>query len=96
MKIKELYSGPEKWTKGVLARNAEGKQVDIKHPTAECFCIIGALKKCYASNIDDMQFQFAVAKIITELGPIDSLASWNDAPERTFEEVKALVERADV
>lgn len=41
-------------------------------------------------------FTEAWAKLEPLIGNAKSLAAWNDAPERTFEEVKAAFQKADL
>ena len=87
MKVRDLFSGPEKWTKGEWARDKEGRPTCSN---AFCWCLIGAIFHCYK----DEDYPEICEKIDNE--GIDNLMQWNDAPERKFEEVKELVERLDI
>lgn len=94
MKIKELLSGPEKWTKGHAAINAAGVAVSPYSADACCWCLIGALNKCYPDSPSperDRAFGLLIENFSTE-----PISIWNDAPERTFAEVKELVEKLDI
>jgi beta-galactosidase/beta-glucuronidase len=42
---RKLLSDRSKWTQNVFARNNEGREVDWRHPSACCWCVMGALKK---------------------------------------------------
>lgn len=93
MKIKELLTDESKWTKGAFARTIDNAQICSASQLAVCFCLQGAMFRCY-TILDE--FRVTRIKILKELRSGDSIASWNDAPERTFAEVKALVEKLDI
>ncbi len=46
-----LLSDPEKWTKEVAARNAEGEEVHAWDGDAVCWCALGALGKVVNGRI---------------------------------------------
>jgi hypothetical protein len=89
MKVKELLSDPSKWTQGANARDSRGIRVPSADPEATCFCIVGALLKCYGTTSTSKYLKIA-AKI-----QHNDVVSWNDAPERTHAEVLELVTRLD-
>lgn len=41
----ELLSLPANWTTDHFARNALNEAVDVRSPTATCFCIMGAIER---------------------------------------------------
>lgn len=88
MKIKELFTDSSRWTKGALARDINGEFTDIDHGYS--FCLSRAIYKCYP--YDSKLIIFKIKPKLKE--PL--IVNWNDAPERTFEEVKALVEELDI
>lgn len=88
MKIRELLSDESKWTKGVASRDSNGNEVPYSSLLATCWCLLGACCRCY-----DDDFLAVRDKIQSE---ITWMPTWNDAPERTFKEVKELVDRLDV
>lgn len=92
MKIRELLSDESKWTKGARARNPEGLPTSEFSSDARCWCVSFAAVKCYGVD----RAGLVIAKLSSAVGSPRSLASWNDAPERTFKEVKELVDRLDV
>lgn len=55
-------------------------------------CLMMAAAHCYKEDRDG--YNRAWAKLRVELH--DSPIIWNDAPERTFEQVKELVDRLDI
>jgi len=88
MKMKE-YMTEANWVKGLFAGDANGDGCDIEDTKAEKFCLIGAAFKCYPNDVGTIR-----CLLDKELG--DIAVSWNDAPGRTFEEVRALVEKLDI
>lgn len=93
MKMHELLSDASKWTKGASARNKHGVPVSSSAKDATCWCLIGAATKCYelkSAALDALQL------IDTLLPKNEWGATWNDAPERTFEDVIRVLKLADV
>lgn len=89
MKIKELLAKPENWTKGNFAKDKLGFVVPVNSKEAVCWCLAGAINKCYLNN------DFNILTLLNN-NDIYHIPSWNDAPERTHAEVLALVERLDI
>lgn len=93
MKIQELLSSPEKWTKGLNAKDKQNNCVSPWSENAVCWCIYGAILKCYSESLKTTEEMVEKA---TYASGWQVLSAWNDAPERTFEEVKALIEKLDI
>lgn len=93
MKLHKLLSDPSKWTKKAIARDANNNKVGSGDPTAVCFCLIGAVFKLHPFSFDDRQNLYE--KIETKV-PRGDIVGWNDAPERTHEEVLALLKELDI
>ncbi len=96
MKIHQLLETPDKWTQGAFARLPDGKAVKSNHPNAVCWCLIGAICKCYdgigaKTAISDAILAAAAGAVAGEM-----LSTWNDHPSRTHAEVLELVKRLDV
>lgn len=86
---REKIATPEKWTRGVEAKNACGDGVSAFSHSAVGFCIIGALS-LITSTYGDEQHDYCAATRYLRLGigePVHSLSLWNDAPERTHVDV---------
>lgn len=92
MKLKELFTDASKWTRRAYARNSRGVPQDYHSPEAVCFCLLGGIYKCYPT--EETQFKlFNAIKLKT--GDV-WISTWNDAPSRTFDEVKQLVNDLDI
>lgn len=94
MKIRELLSDEGKWTKGAYARNANGEDCYASSPDAVCWCLDGAAMKCYTTL--EYNNICGILNRATKQRFHCGYISWQDAPERTFAEVKALVEELDI
>lgn len=102
MKMKELLSDGSKWTQGASARDATGRDCSPLSPDAARWCLHGAVIRCYGLGTDE-----AVAiyiKLDETVGDSKNgenyaqwnYAQWNDAPERTFKEIKDLLNGLDI
>ena len=92
MKIKELLSDPSKWTQGKIARDSSMNEIHPNDPQAVCWCLIGAVRKCYPGHYDYEN----LCKRIVEQTKEEFLFNWNDSPTTTFSDVKSLVEELDI
>jgi hypothetical protein len=104
MKISELLNTADRWCKGNMAKTAEGENCGVANSDAQSFCLVGATVKCYP-KIDEQEC--AMRKIraaIAELGfeytyhfrPMVWISDFNDDARITFDQVRAVVQRADV
>jgi hypothetical protein len=87
--VMALLDTPEKWVKGAFARDVNGDQTPSRGTYAVCWCLTGA---CIAVTTDissERHLLHAIGKY-TEHRTI----SWNDAPERTFEDIHAILNKA--
>ncbi len=93
MKVKELLADPARWTQGWFARDVYGSEVDIHEQDAVCWCLIGAIYKCYEDPRDRKIAEDKVAPFAKNQGAT-SIQSFNDSA--THAEVMKLLEEADV
>ncbi len=85
-----------KWTKGVLARKANGRtNCDVRDPTAKCFCTVGALYKAapqpgYVRDKAMDYLEKAVGQVTAGscIGIADYNDSWADSKKDIFKRVK--------
>lgn len=92
---KALIDTPDKWTKGVWARDADGADVSVDDVSAAvCFCSFGACKMAvgFDNCVDDMML--ALGGAIPEGSAAVSTPSFNDHPDTTHADVMALFDRA--
>src|ERR1700686_449534 len=90
-KIKEILSSPEKWTQGYIAKDTHGKAVSTKDENAVCFCLIGATRKA------DPDFHYMTAHVFMPVRiefATRGISTWNDDPERTYEDIEELLKDA--
>jgi hypothetical protein len=92
MKTYELLNSPDKWCKGANALSESGASVNDSSPGACKWCVNGALRKCYPT-IDERSPLYN--KIWLETNGL-FIAEWNDAPERTWQEVHDLLVKLDI
>jgi hypothetical protein len=89
MKAHELLSKPGAWIQGAFAKDDRGQDCSTLNPAACQFCLMGALKFCYPQDYSD---KFGEVCLALEQNAV----IWNDAPERTQQEVVALLKRLGI
>lgn len=90
MTIKELLSDETRWTKGAGARDKDGHLCSTNDEAAVCWCLAGAINRCYSASYYDV-----TAKLLGGIGGL-SITTYNDATERTYEEVMVLVDKLGI
>lgn len=91
MKMYELLDSPEKWVKYHSAVTADGSPIVATDTEASRWCVLGALHRCYPVCNSD-----ARSKLLDRFAIMSRLTSWNDAPERKYEDVITLLKELDV
>lgn len=106
MKAWQLLDGPEKWTQGGLSRDAEGvilygedgEAIEGGQPVR--WCVLGAMENVLGRGTPAFCAACEQLENILDLpdtdGELVPLATWNDDPARTFDEVRAALIAADV
>jgi hypothetical protein len=100
MKVKDILSDASMWTQGACARDKADRQCSVLSDAAVRFCLRGAAARVYSGQALDAAME-AIARAIGFDGDwydgIDrEIEIWNDNPDRTFEEVRQVIEKADV
>jgi hypothetical protein len=90
MKMHELLSDASKWTQRATARNADGEPCPANDRGAVRWCLLGAAKVCYPRTYMKKVFTTLMDKM--PMSPV----WWQDAPERTFGEVRGLLLELDI
>lgn len=98
MKIRELFCDEQRWTKGWNARNGNYTPVSYNDSAACCWCLMGAIYLCSSTN---KSVDTTLELIRKELGLAPrwanaDITSWNDSKDRSFQDVKALVDKLDI
>lgn len=92
-----LLDSPERWTVGKLARDVDGQTVKPNSAHACQWCLSGAamnvLRADQAASWSDLVFE-EVCGLLSRIAGTYPIPEWNDAPNRTFAEVKDLLARA--
>ena len=88
------------WCQGAAARDRKGRPVDFTSSEAYSFCALGAIERACGSHVKPgespeqeqrRRLRMAVEDSLGLKG--EGLASWNDRPGRTKEEVVLALER---
>lgn len=95
MKIKELFSSHQKWTKNYTARNRKGHGIRPTDKTATRFSIDGAIQKCYPNDEEQVNVFQKISDEINH-GNYDEcvISQFND--DSCFRTIKALVEKLNI
>ena len=93
MKIKELLSDESKWTQGCMARDEQDVLVPVFSDNAVCWCLGGAVVKCYFTHERD-RIGERLRKALPS--PFAGITQFNDNEQTTFHDIKTLLELADV
>jgi hypothetical protein len=87
-----LESSPTAWIQNGIARNAEGAQITSNHPRACSWCALGAIAK--VQNLPDAPQEYNPAAMLLAYHLKINIVDWNDAPERTREDVIETLRKA--
>lgn len=93
MKAYELLSDESRWAKKSYAYEFEGGPCDPKSGNAVAWCVLGAIERCYYDGVRNGVYADVINKVRKRVGPI---SAWNDARERKYEEVVAVLKELDV
>lgn len=96
--VDQKFDSADKWTKGHYARDAEGNR--CPENVGSCHCIVGCViavspSKSFsgiASDVGRATINY-LASMVRE-GDSCKLTEWNDAPSRTFQDIKELLHQA--
>ena len=98
MTVAELLDSPEKWTRKISARDENGDYVEYDSAWAVCWCLDGAIARCYSADQWERAWD-AISEAITELygneRPCETV-SFNDHTGTTFADIRRVIERAGV
>lgn len=96
MKAHELLADEKNWIKGVLSRDEDGIPCMPSHPTACCWCASGAIMKVYRDpKAQNNAYDTLEAHLLKEKH-LEGIVNWNDAEERTHQEIISLLKELDI
>jgi hypothetical protein len=96
VKVKDVLADASKWTQFADARDSEGKVCDVDSDRAVSFCLWGALERAYGGGELVAAIERIGEAIGTRTAGMVSIRAWNDDRRRTFDEVRKVLEMADV
>lgn len=98
MTIAELLTDESKWTRRCYARGKWGEGRLPYDDEAVAWCLIGAARKCYGYDTDEyVDVIGCLRDAISKLGfRFTMILDFNDAFETTFEQVRRVIEEANV
>jgi len=91
---KELLNDPKCWTKGTVARNANGGAVAPNNTDAVCWCAVGALAKICKYPFNPTLYETVIYAFENVSSRQNGIGYWNDDKDRTHEEVLNAFDRA--
>lgn len=97
-RARATLTDPAQWTKGALARNAEGYGRPTDADDAVCYCLQGAIE-VNALECDDgvgIAFGYLRKALIPTCPDIIPVHIYNDAESTTHEDILVLLDRAIV
>jgi hypothetical protein len=95
MTVQELLSDESKWTTYTYARNVDGARVNYASPDAVCWCVLGAIRKCYPDSA--IHYQDILEKTIQKLtSEFHTAADYNDYDSTTFADIQNLIKEANI
>ena len=86
----DLLTPEGRWTRHQFARNGIGRRAHFNSPSAACFCVLGAI---YRVSTNDIVDRCGAYEILTDAVDCESIAIWNDDPEREQGEVVAFLRK---
>lgn len=95
--VQALLSEKRRWTKNAGARNAARGVVEPRDPGACKVCLEGAVSRCVVDPIVKRRVEARIKGAIETLFPAykeQAIYGFNDAAERRYEDVAAVLERA--
>ena len=93
MKVQDLLTDESKWTQESYAKNAKGNAVKWTSQFAVCWCLSGAVRKCY-SDLQQFEILKKIRNFIKNKVGHTNIASFND--KATFQDICNLIEELDI
>jgi len=88
----ELLSDESKWCNGYFAKDKNGNKVSSKDPSACCWCLLGAVRKCFGGGSPYIEHELKISSAISRLfniGNVD-VVRFNDT--HSYADVRRVLE----
>jgi hypothetical protein len=94
--VLDLLRDPSKWTKKVFAKTATGNITYPNVPDAVCWCVMGAIVKCYPNHNKQIEAVVKLKKLVPNPPDPnkDEVVYFND--HATHKELITLLEKAQI
>lgn len=92
--IRSLLEDPNNWIQGLSAVDKNGIELDANHPDACKFCLYGAALSVAEWDTVEGAVLFNSLERACGVYPNFGLGSWNDAPNRTHQDVIKVIDTA--
>jgi hypothetical protein len=96
MKIHELLDNESKWTKDCAAKDCFGFNVNIRSRVAVCWCLLGAIEKCYPRKPQNLTVKTKVYNALLKRYNMNSIIFFNDSLKTNFDNVRDLCLELDI
>jgi hypothetical protein len=96
MKVSTLLRVKKNWCQHNYAKDRTGRGVMFDSSSAESFCLLGAVRRCYAPSEALDAVERLERAIQEEVGNSFSIAAYNDASSRTFSQIKKIIKLANI
>ncbi len=104
MKVKDFFDNENKWTKGAFARDVLGNKLQHpEDPDAVSWNLSGAIALNYfyfvPEHLKTKEYKDVLAEKMHKICDIigtKNVWEWECSKERTFEEVKFVIEQVDI
>jgi hypothetical protein len=93
MKVYQLLGNAKSWVKGYFGRNEEGDCVNPHSYQAVCWCVVGAIRKCYLDPYNSVLVK--LAEHLKQQG-WESIPEWNDSETTKHEDVIKVLKELDI
>lgn len=93
-RVIEKLSDPQRWTKGELARDAEGNEVGENDPAACSWCLAGALSACEPDYGKIQKTRRYILRAIMAETHFFFISAFNDDDKTTHADVMRVLHTA--
>ncbi len=94
--VLELFSEPNRWTKGAIAINQFNEKVMYDDDSAICFCLVGGINLVYDKTPSKKFDIFRAANLILWKKDKSCLTEFNDRLKTTHEDVIEFVKELGI